>query len=761
MIRKKNHIQFLCDFGELNWAFSEGSTVETFLQKTVEMVAAHTSAEVCSVYLFDALDEVLTLKATVGLNRKMIDTVKLRLGEGITGLALKELRALSVKSGEEHPNFRLFKGLDEERFKSFLAVPILRGIKKIGVLVIQRENNEGFTHNELATMQAVSNQLASSIENAQLILEITEHHVPNKVIHHPITQKFIKGQGASLGFAYGPSLVVDRKVSLKKISQVKPDTTLTLEDFQHALSETASQLRLLQDQVEERLSDMASMIFSAHLLLLKDRFFVGKMEILISKGLSPPDAVAGVAQEYIHAFEEKEDLYLREKAHDVLDLSLRILSNLSGKKYGLSSAHKKVVIAETLLPSEMLILAAEGALGAVVVSESATSHMSILSRSLKIPLIICDEPGLLDMPDNTLLLLDAGVGNVYIDPDDPVVDTFMQQHAAREESKKIRGKAKSKTITRDKQQIDLLANINLLADIRNAREMNVAGIGLYRTEFPFMIRSTFPTEEEQLMIYRRVAEKMENRILTFRTLDIGGDKVLSYFNNFKENNPFLGMRSIRFILRNRDIFKQQIRAILRAAKGTGLHIMFPMISSLDEFESARELVTTCLEDLKNEGDVYHESPRIGMMVELPSVVDIIDDFAGIADFFSIGTNDFIQYMLAVDRTNIKVAHLYKPHHPSVLRALAKIARAGKAKNKIVSVCGEMAHSEEYVTFLIGIGITRLSMDPLFIPRIQEHIRKVSLPEAVEYAETLLGYSSLKDIERYIGEYKDGLNEGRK
>jgi phosphotransferase system enzyme I (PtsP) len=271
------------------------------------------------------------------------------------------------------------------------------------------------------------------------------------------------------------------------------------------------------------------------------------------------------------------------------------------------------------------------------------------------------------------------------------------------------------------------------------------GIGLYRTEFPFIVRTMFPSETEQYVIYSKLVASMPEKPMTFRTLDAGGDKILSYYHDIQEQNPAMGMRSIRFSLANKDIFAEQIRAILRAGADADLRIMFPMISSVDEFCQSRDVVYACISALARQGIPHNAGPKLGMMVELPSVVDLIDEFAEEADFFSIGTNDFIQFMLGVDRTNDSVARFYLPHHPSVLRSLARVVRSERDHNCNVSICGDMAHERQYVPFLLGIGVRDFSVDPAYLLRTQQMITATSISDAEALAQRLLACSRIGDI----------------
>ncbi|HZV82846.1 MAG TPA: phosphoenolpyruvate--protein phosphotransferase, partial [Geobacteraceae bacterium] len=414
---------------------------------------------------------------------------------------------------------------------------------------------------------------------------------------------------------------------------------------------------------------------------------------------------------------------------------------------------EKIVIAKELFPSDLLQMYADGVAGLILVGGGVTSHLAILARSLRMPMMIVDIPQLLSLPEKTTILLDAEAGNVYLNPDQKVVAYFQDRNLTRARIAQDKESMRPVTLTQDGIRIRLLVNINLLTDLTAARELHAEGIGLYRTEFPFLIRSTFPTEDEQFAVYRRLVEGMPGQTVTFRTLDIGGDKVLSYHPSL-ERNPFLGLRAIRFCLQHREVFSQQLRAMLRAGAGARIHILFPMISSLEEFLEARQLLFACSEELKRAGIPHADRPLVGAMIELPSLVELLDELAQEADFFSIGTNDLIQYTLAVDRTNEKVADWYVPHHPAVLRTLKKVVDAAWHHGIEVSICGDMAHDERYLPFLLGIGVRILSVAPLYLPRVQRAITRIDGGEAKALAETLLAQSCASAIARLLETHRE-------
>jgi phosphotransferase system enzyme I (PtsP) len=742
-----DNTQLLYDISELNNLFRESASIQNLLDKTVDMVATHTDSDVCSVYLYNNETNELVLSATKGLKPDSIGKVKLGLGQGLTGLALQEMRPVCEKDAVHNPNFKYFPGINEERYECFLAVPIARGISKIGVLVLQREKGRVFSDSDITALEAAASQLADIIENARFLMAIHEPYMEDKKVIDVLSEKlrFLRGKVASVGFAYGPARIADKKKNFATLLHRKFEDKYTADDFEKAVTNTASQLEELQERVGQKLSDAASLIFAAHLVVLKDKYFVGGMAKLIESEVNPPVAVMRVAKEYIENFATSDNTYMQEKIQDIEDLVVRLMNNLLSETEDLGKLEGHIVIARDLYPSDLLIFSSEGANGIVLVGGTITSHLSILASSLRIPMIVSDNFDLLDLPDGTSVLVDAEIGNIYVDPSDEILERFESQQKARLTLDQQKLSIKPETTTRDGTRIRIMANINLLADLKIACELQCEGVGLYRTEFPFMIRRNLPTETEQFITYSKLVQMAGDRPVTFRTLDIGGDKTLSYYHDIKEQNPALGLRSIRFSLQNKPVFAEQIKAMLRAGAGADLRIMFPMISSIDEFCQAREVVFDCLETLNKQGFEHNNQPKLGIMVELPCVVDLIDDFVKEVDFFSIGTNDLIQFMLGVDRTNENVAGSYLPYHPSVLRALKKVVRAAGQGDREVSVCGDMAHQEQYLTFLLGIGIRILSIDPRYMHRIQQAISEIDLTEARAVADKMLAQPRISDI----------------
>lgn len=558
---------------------------------------------------------------------------------------------------------------------------------------------------------------------------------------------FIKGESASGGVVYSKTTTFKRTHGSLHYTGSDPETVFTLDDFYRAVQKTSDQLMEFQNRLAEQLIESASLIFSAHLMILKDARFINEIAGQIMSGISPPTAVRNVAQHYIDIFSSSSHAYIKEKVNDIEDLAGRILKNMFNWTRDESDQYDgRIVIAQDLYPSEILKLASENVKGIILVRGGITSHVSILSRSLKIPLVIANDPVLQKLSNGTPLLMDGDLGNIYIRPKKEIIEEFEHTKVIRKKISDQIGTMLPETRTLDGEQIHLMANINLLCELELATQLKAEGIGLYRTEFPFLIRNDFPTEEEQYPIYKRLFDQMKDKEVTIRTLDFGGEKLpYDSFQNTPCVNPALGLRSIRFTLKYQNILEQQLRAILRAgANAPNMRIMFPLISSLDEFIKVKQIVKDCMTSLEKDGYCYHRTPQIGMMVEIPSVVEIIRELCGVSDFFSIGTNDFIQYMLAVDRSNDLVADYYCPHHPSVLRALARVVRIASEEQKDVAICGEMANNLVFLKYLIGIGVRTFSVAPQFLPGLQKRIGEITIRECQQHAAELLQKGTIQE-----------------
>jgi len=743
----KTNVNMICDVAELTSLFEKSSGLDDFLQSAVSTVAYHMQAAVCSIYIYDDSARMLTLRATQGLSPDAVGKVQLRLGQGIAGLALKELRSICTGCAANSSSFQPVDGIGEEKYEAFLAVPIRRQLKRVGVLTVQDTQADYFDEADEQALKAIAAQLATVIENADLLMALHRQE-EQKPAETSLVGKMITGRPGSSGVARGVgslTTVSGRSGQFRKRESTPED--LTLKDFDRALKASEQQLSDLQREAAEDLSDVAQLIFSAHLLILADDEFSGTIRRQIEEGAHPADALVEVVNRYIDIFQASPNPRLQEKVHDLKDLGHRLMENLVGGNRAPGDYSGHIILADVLLPSDVLKLATENAEG-FIVQGGMTSHIAIICRSLQKPMVMVDAQQFDLFDESCELLMDGSAGTVYIQPSDDVLKEYAK-HQRRADAMEADSPMKTESYTTDGTRIHLFANINLLSDLKLANQFNAEGVGLYRSEFPFIIRNNFPSEEEQCRVYRRIVASMGSREVTFRALDIGGDKMLSYQDEMEEANPFLGLRGIRFLLRNKEVFAEQIRAMLRAGSGGNTRIMFPLISSVDEFIEARELVKQCMCELDGRGEEYNRDTRLGVMIELPSAVVLVEDLAHEVDFMSIGTNDLIQYMLAVDRTNEMVSKLYLSYHPAILRAIDRVASVARSHRIDVSICGDIARDPKMIPFLLGVGIRKISLSPRQMVEIQQAVETVSMEKAVYAARQMLELSRISEVESFL------------
>jgi phosphotransferase system enzyme I (PtsI) len=560
-----------------------------------------------------------------------------------------------------------------------------------------------------------------------------------------------EGAGVSPGTAHGKIHVVRDDMDDVPRYRIAPSQIADeIGRFEAALIQTRMQILELQQRIAESIGTKDAAIFDAHLLVVEDRTLIDEVLRKLETDLCNVEWVfQEVATRYAETLSKIDDPYLRERALDIQDVTKRVIRNLQGKApkkfLGLSEPH--ILIAHNLTPSDTASMKRENVLGIATDLGSRTSHTAIMARSLNIPAIVGLHDITAKLETGQYVLLDGTDGLLIVDP---VPETLA--HYADIESKRARIVARLKELretsstTRDGRHIVLSANIELPEDVDAVAANGAEGIGLYRTEFLYLNRSTLPTEEEQYEIYRKVAERVRPDPLIIRTFDLGGDKLApGTVDIADELNPFLGWRAIRFCLENIDIFKTQLRAILRASAVGNVKIMFPMISGLDELRGAIAVFEECKKELSKSKFAIGEEIEVGAMIEIPSAAISANVLAREADFFSVGTNDLIQYALAVDRVNEKIAHLYEPTHPAVLRLLKMIADAAHENDIWVGVCGEMAGDVALVPLLLGLGMDELSASATLVPRVKRAVQSLAIPECRELVEVALNLDTASEI----------------
>jgi phosphoenolpyruvate-protein phosphotransferase (PTS system enzyme I) len=575
----------------------------------------------------------------------------------------------------------------------------------------------------------------------------------------PKKEVVVQGISASQGIAYGQIFVYLRSEVQVPTYQVDPDKRIDeIARFDRALLVTRQQIAKIQDEVEKSLGKNEALIFDAHLLVLEDQALISEtIREFETTGRNIESCFDAVSNKYIQAFSEIDDEYLRERAGDIQDVAQRVLQNLLGQAENSLSrlVERRIVVANDLSPSDSAGIDRGSGLAIVTESGSKTSHAVIVARSMKVPAVV----GVRDLTKRAKtgdwMLVDGYEGLVILNPSESTLFRYgkIQSRKKSIESRLLEANHQE-SVTLDGVAVALMANIEKVDEVAQVKEYFAQGVGLYRTEYLFLNASRIPTEQEQFLAYKAVVEALAPNPVIIRTLDLGGDKPMASNPDLfpKEANPFMGYRAIRFCLDNKDLFKDQLRAILMASSHGNAKMMYPMISGAEEVAQANAILDECKEELRARGQPFDEAMEVGTMIEIPSAAYIIDLLEKQCDFFSIGTNDLIQYMLAIDRGNDRIAHLYEPAHPAVLRTLKRIVDDSHALGVTVGVCGEMAGDPVYTALLLGMGVDSLSMSPSLLPAVKYLVRAMKMSDAKDLVKEVLAMTSAKEIYAKCGQF---------
>jgi len=694
--------------------------------------AMHT--EVCSVYLYDPDDKRYVLMATEGLRQDAVGKVSLLSSQGLVGLVGSCEEPLNIDNAPEHPRFQFLPETGEDPFMSFLGVPIIHHKRLLGVMVVQQRDSRQFDSGEEAFLVTMSAQLAGVIAHAEATGNIL--HMPKTPSEPKRSTRFTGAPGAP-GVGLGTGVVISPAADLAGVIDREPESIdVELERFDEALEGAREEIRSLGGKLAGELRPEEMALFDVYLNMLDDNALGAEVKAAIQRGNWAQGALREVVMEYVGHFQMMEDAYLRERATDIMDLGTRILAHLQGAEVESpvdDYPDDTILVSEELTPAMLGEVPTHKLRAMVSVKGSSNSHVAILARAMGIPTVM----GAVDLPYAQLegkdLIVDGYRGLLFSNPNDELREQyqaiFEEEQALAED---LEGLLHKPAETLDGHRIPLWVNTGLITDALRSLDRGAEGVGLYRTEVPFMMKDRFPSESEQQEIYREQLETFSPNPVTMRTLDIGGDKALTYFP-INEANPFLGWRGIRVTLDHPEIFLVQVRAMMKASEGlNNLRIMLPMVSNVSEVDAALHLIYRAHVETLEEG--FHvEMPEIGVMVEVPAAVYQIRDLAQRVDFLSVGSNDLTQYLLAVDRNNPRVADLYQAFHPGVLQALKRIVEEAHAENTSVSVCGELAGNPLGAVLLMAMGYDFLSMNATNLPKVKSVIRGISK----EWAENLL------------------------
>lgn len=562
------------------------------------------------------------------------------------------------------------------------------------------------------------------------------------------------GIAASSGIAIGKAfLMIEPDLTVTKITVSNKDEEVIR--FHEAVNAAKLELQKIRDRAEVDLGSENAAIFDAHLLVLSDPELLGTVEGKINDdAINAEAALQETADTLVVMFEQLDNEYMRERAADIRDVTKRVIARLLGVEIpniGLID-EEVIIISKDLAPSDTAQLNRDFAKGFTTDMGGRTSHSAIMARSLEIPAVVGTKNATAAIKQGDLIVVDGDNGEVIINPPNDVIQSYVAKRNEQEVEKKELSLLKNKqTITLDGIHVEIAANIGTPKDVVSVLENGGEGIGLYRTEFLYMERDSLPTEEEQFQAYKQVLEQMGDKPVVVRTLDIGGDKQLPYLNLPEEMNPFLGFRAIRLCLEEKTIFRTQLRALLRASNFGNLKIMFPMIATLEEFREAKQLLLEEKAQLQLEGTLVSDHIEIGIMVEIPSTAILADQFAKEVDFFSVGTNDLIQYTMAADRMNESVAYLYQPYHPAILRLVKMVIEAAHTEGKWAGMCGEMAGDSIAIPLLLGLGLDEFSMSAPSMLRARSQINQLTQMEMKELADKALSMQTSEQVKQYVKE----------
>ncbi len=723
--------------------------LKSALNIIVTSVRRAMGTQVCSVYLRDDEGQFL-LMATEGLHPDAVGRVRLRSQEGLVGYVAAREEPINLEQATAHPKYQYFPETGEERFSSFLGAPIIHQRQVLGVLVVQQVEQRRFDEGEEAFLVTVSAQLAGVLAHAEATGALKRAGVK-------ATTATFRGVAGAPGVAIGTAVVMTPATDLRSVPyKTCTDIDAEVVFFHNCLQATRDDFKKLSEELTGRLNRQEQALFDAYLAMLDDASLGGEVVERIKGGVAATCAWAEVILEHERNFASMSDAYLRERAADVRDLGRRVLAHLQQEdEKGWVFPENTILVGEELTASMLGEVPHERLVGLVSVQGSSNSHVAILARAMGVPTVM----GAVDLPftqvDDRELIVDGYRGVIYTDPSPTLRKQYDDIRA--EELKLNKGLEALKKLpceTQDHHRVALWVNTGLMADVVRSLERGAEGVGLYRTEIPFLLRERFPSEEEQRQIYREQLEAFAPHTVTMRTLDIGGDKALPYFP-IEEDNPFLGWRGIRVTLDHPEIFLVQVRAMLKASAGlNNLRIMLPMISSVAELEAAKVLIFRAYHELLEEGFKL-EIPPIGVMVEVPAAVYQARELAARSDFLSVGSNDLTQYLLAVDRNNARVSDLYSSLHPAVLRALQTVVTEAHSQGTSVGICGEMAGDPASAILLMAMGFDVLSMNATNLPKVKSVIRAITLTQAEDLLDQIM---QLHDVESIGRTLKKALHE---
>ena len=722
------------------------------LSRTATLIAERMHVDASSIYIYDVSQNQLILKATHGLNPKVVEEVRMSPSEGLVGLVHERCEAVQASKMQDHPRFKHFPQTNEIRFSSFLGVPLVEHRKSFGVLVAHTEDSRVFVGDEIEMLKAIAAQISSLVSKALLLkqLDLATQAIQPRVSQSASASIHLSGTPVGTGIALGKAIQLHPGTPEEPPRETSNPPEGELQDFHSALEHTINDTIKLVEKISGDVGTEEAAIFHVHLMFLEDQHFQGKIEKYILEGNSVSWSIYETIQEYLSAFSQIDDPYLSEKGADLKDVGYRLLHFL-GHELLAETEKEGILVIEELLPGDMARLDANRIKGIITSSGGIVSHAAILARSLRIPGICLDLDLMKRIHEGDLIALDGKNGSAVVHPGEELMAAFKRRVVLEEQHQEHLDQFREKPCrTQDGVEMKVLANIALENDLNQLFRHGAEGIGLYRTEIFFLSLDRYPEIEEQVEVYQRVFESIpQEQPLMIRTLDLGADKAAPYMGYPQEGNPYLGCRALRRQLRKPRVLKNQLKSILLASgRREKLSLIFPMVTDVQEIRQAKQLLHECATDL---GDDFNGSklPEIGMMFEVPSSFMISERFMKEIDFCAIGSNDLTQYLLAVDRNNPQISHLYDPLHPAVLQLIQILIKNADRYQKPVELCGEMASDTDGAVILAGLGLRIFSMNAPLIPTIKERLSMISMPDAERLAREALKSESALQVRNLV------------
>lgn len=745
-----NPQQFLAPLLEIHQLIDSHCDFSNVLDESVALVQKLLQSDVCSLYLVHPEKHVLVLEASRGLARESVGKVSLDPSKGLVGKSFRELRPVKSSDVFKEAEFEYLPETKEEKYQSLLAVPILYGHQPLGVLAIQHAAHRPYPEYEEQFLQLLSTQLAPLINRSRFQEQLSKSLDTALTTGASLQNELYKGKGASPGIAWGGAFIVNPVHEYSPVLLGK-DISAQIAGFEEAAHYLIGEIKEAKEKAHEHLHENEVAIFEAYEMILEKDTFQAQVIDKITTGVACSQAIEAVVDDIAGPLLESEDSYLRERAFDIQDLGKQLIARLTGGK-GIAGMQAPqfphVLVCENLPIFDLVRLCNTLTQGIVCEEGGTTGHAAILAQSLGLPAVMGCRGLLRRLHPSDTLLVDGTSGIAIVNPD------ASTQKLYEDRKKKIKNffeQVKGETIAGRIEKpypIEIAATVGSIAQMKVVRASGADAIGLYRTEFPFLIRRHLPGEDEQFTLYKQILEEANGLEVTFRILDVGGDKPLSTLLPHPEENPFLGWRAIRLVLARPEIFEVQLRALLRASYFGKMRLLFPMISSLDEIAQIKEHLVHAKSELERRGDAFSAHLPLGAMIEVPAAVALAEELVQEVDFVSIGSNDLIQYTLAVDRNNPDVSMFYDACHPAILRAIAHVVDTAHRHHKPVSLCGEMAADPLLLPFFLAIRLDSLSVNPTYIPNLKKQLLTGEI--AIPNRDQLLRSKNSAEVKRLLG-----------